>query len=576
MTALNFFTRHRTGLLRAFALLTFLAFFGFGPLCEHTTAEKVYASALVLLSLFALFFASARVAFSLFAVSFLFGAIALAGRLKFRYLTTPLLAPDLEYVNRGTFEIITHYPLLLTLSVAALLLIPLTLIVSFVLEGASGFALRSRASRLAVRVCGSLAAVALLTACLAPGGVFKAMFNKPMWITVNDRSFITDFLTSFNDTAIIRPTSPLDVDRSISWKLDRPLLAPPTRPDVVTVLEESTFDPRMLKICTLPVCKRRMFDADASTRAHGPLSVHTFGGGTWTSEFSLLTGLSHTLFGNAGLYAPYNLAPRVAFTLPKAFKSAGYRAIAVYPMSGDFLNARNAYDYYGFDAFYDGTEYGLGWESHDADLLAVFERIYADEKRIHPDQPLFVFMLTLHQHGPHMVPLAQLPAPYDKPLFTGAFKPKELDEWLNLNLGNYLERLQQSDAMIAELEKFLLGGDHPAVLMHFGDHQPSFDGAINEIPKTVPKEAGPNAHQVTYYMLKSNFPVRATFDYPVLDISFLGSTLLEVAGVPKNEFFQANTLLRERCKGRYMDCKDSKTVISYHDFVFTNLQDLHE
>jgi phosphoglycerol transferase MdoB-like AlkP superfamily enzyme len=319
-----------------------------------------------------------------------------------------------------------------------------------------------------------------------------------------------------------------------------------------------------------------MFDADASTRAHGPLSVHTFGGGTWTSEFSLLTGLSHTLFGNAGLYAPYNLAPRVAFTLPKAFKSAGYRAIAVYPMSGDFLNARNAYDYYGFDAFYDGTEYGLGWESHDADLLAVFERIYADEKRIHPDQPLFVFMLTLHQHGPHMVPLAQLPAPYDKPLFTGAFKPKELDEWLNLNLGNYLERLQQSDAMIAELEKFLLGGDHPAVLMHFGDHQPSFDGAINEISKTVPKEAGPNAHQVTYYMLKSNFPVRATFDYPVLDISFLGSTLLEVAGVPKNEFFQANTLLRERCKGRYMDCKDSKTVISYHDFVFTNLQDLHE
>ncbi len=82
--------------------------------------------------------------------------------------------------------------------------------------------------------------------------------------------------------------------------------------------------------------------------------------------------------------------------------------------TGDFLNARNAYDYYGFDAFYDGTEYGLGWESHDADLLKVFERIYADEKRVHPDQPLFVFMLTLHQHGPHMTPLARLPPPYDK------------------------------------------------------------------------------------------------------------------------------------------------------------------
>jgi phosphoglycerol transferase MdoB-like AlkP superfamily enzyme len=319
-----------------------------------------------------------------------------------------------------------------------------------------------------------------------------------------------------------------------------------------------------------------MFDADKATRAHGPMTVHTFGGGTWTSEFSALTGLAHTLFGNAGLYAPYNLAPRVANTLPKAFQSAGYRAIALYPMSGDFLNARNAYDYYGFDAFYDGTQYGLDWSSHDADLLAVFERIYADEKRVHPDTPLFVFMLTLHQHGPHMTPLVELPPPYDKPLFPGSFKPKALDDWLNMNLGNYLERLQQSDAMVADLEKFLLGGEHPAVLAHFGDHQPSFDGAINEIPKKVPKEAGPIAHWVTYYMIKSNFPVRQRYDYPVLDISFLGSLVLDVAGVPKNEYYQANTLLRERCKGRYLDCKDTKMVASYHDYIFTQLDDLHE
>src|SRR4029453_6509984 len=100
--------------------------------------------------------------------------------------------------------------------------------------------------------------------------------------------------------------------------------------DVISILEESTFDPRILKVCTLPMCKHKMFDADRNTRAHGLLTVHTFGGGTWTSEFALLTGLAHTLFGNAGLYAPYNLAPRVEHTLPKAFKSAGYRGVALY------------------------------------------------------------------------------------------------------------------------------------------------------------------------------------------------------------------------------------------------------
>ena len=398
----------------------------------------------------------------------------------------------------------------------------------------------------------------------------------PMWITVNDKSFITDFLTSFNDTVINEPVIPPDVDRSMSWKLDRPLQAPAQAPDVVLVLEESTFDPRILKLCTIAQCRLPMFDADKQTRAHGLLTVHTFGGGTWTSEFSALTGLAHTLFGNAGLYAPYNLAPRVSYTLPKAFQHAGYRAIALYPMSGDFLNARNAYDYYGFDAFYDGTEYGLGWDSHDADLFKVFERVYGDEKRAHPDTPLFVFMLTLHQHGPHMKPLAELPAPFDQPLFPGRFKPRALDDWLNLNLGNYLQRLEESNAMLDQLQKLLFDGKRPAVLAHFGDHQPSFDGAINEIPKQVPKAAGPVASWVTYYMIRANYPVRARYDYPVLDIAFLGSLVLDVAGVPKDAFYQANTLLRERCKGRYLDCKDKRTVASYHAWIFSTLGDLHE
>jgi len=577
MTALAFPPRSRTGTLRAFALLAFIALLVFGPFSENTTDEKIFALALVLLGLLAALFATARVAFPLLLASLLFGVIELAGRLKFLYLQMPLLAPDLQYfVNEGTIEVITHYPLLLGVSIGAIVLVPLLLVLSFLGEKPTLLRAQPRRVRATVRVLGTLAALALLAVCLIPRGPFNAVFNKPMWIAINDKSFITDFFTSFNDTVITEPVSPADVDRSIAWKLSRPMQAPPVRPDVVMMLEESTFDPRILKLCTIPQCRRRMFDADKTTRAHGPMTVHTFGGGTWTSEFSALTGLAHTLFGNAGLYAPYNLAPRVANTLPKAFQKAGYRAIALYPMSGDFLNARNAYDYYGFDAFYDGTQYGLGWTSHDADLLKVFERIYADEKRVHPDTPLFVFMLTLHQHGPHMTPLAELQAPYDKPLFPGAFKPKALDDWLNMNLGNYLERLQQSDAMLADLEKFLLGGDHPAVLAHFGDHQPSFDGAINEIPKTVPKEAGPIAHWVTYYMVKANFPVRQRYEYPVLDISFLGSLVLDIAGVPKNEYYQANTLLRERCKGRYLDCKDEKMVASYHDYIFTRLDDLHE
>ena len=167
-----------------------------------------------------------------------------------------------------------------------------------------------------------------------------------------------------------------------------------------------------------------MFQADGRTRAHGPLTVHVWGGGTWTSEFALLTGLNHDTFGEAGLYAPYNLAPRVVSTLPRVLHTAGYRVIAIYPMSGDFINARNAYKDYGFDKFYDGQDFGLSWESSDGDLMQVFDRIYAQEKQAIGKQPLFVMMLTLRQHGPHMTPLKDLPAPYDQPLFRGKFHPE--------------------------------------------------------------------------------------------------------------------------------------------------------
>jgi phosphoglycerol transferase MdoB-like AlkP superfamily enzyme len=570
-------TPRRVRALRLFALVAFVVLIALGPMTEHTWPERIFTTTLALEVALLIAFATARFAFALIVAALVLGAIEIAGTLKFIYLQTPVLAPDLEYfINRDTIGVIARYPFLAGVCLAAVILIPSLLIVAFVGEQPSLLRARPRAVRAAVRVLGTLAAAAILCVSLIPDGPFWRVYNKPMWITINDKSFLTDFFTSFNDTVITQPEIPGKIDRTMSWKLERPLQAPATKPDVVAILEESTFDPRILKACTLPECRRKMFDADKYTRAHGLLTVHTFGGGTWTSEFAVLTGLAHTLFGAAGLYAPYNLAPRVDHTLPRMLRAAGYRAIAIYPMTGDFLNARNAYDYYGFDAFYDGTEYGLGWESRDADLLNVFERIYADEKREHPDQPLFVFMLTLHQHGPHMTPLKELPPPYDKPLFAGKFPPKDLDDWLNLNLGNYLERLQQSDAMMGDLEKRLLGGDHPVVLMHFGDHQPSFDGAIHAIPKQVPREAGPNSSMVTYYSVKANYPVKRKFDYPVLDIAFLGALTLDIAGVPKDAFYQANTLLRERCQGRYLDCKDTNMVASYHDYVFNTIKDLRE
>jgi phosphoglycerol transferase MdoB-like AlkP superfamily enzyme len=582
----------RTRIITGVALIGFAVLFSAGPMQQATAVECLFAVALLLTSVVLVGFATRRFAFALALPSVIFGGLLVASVLKFHYLTTPLLAPDLVYfLNRDLLEVSTRYPSIMLALIGGALLIPGLLIVAWWLDRPRLFAAMRTRPRRCLQFAGMFAAIALLLIIDSPAGPFGVVFEKGMWQAMNDKSYLVNFFTSFYQTEIRIPPAAADVDPNISWSqsaVDNPpacsvrdCAAGKTpkiaqdHPDIVAVLEESTFDPMLLKMCTLPQCRRKMFEADGRTRAHGPLVVHAWGGGTWTSEFALLSGMAHTSFGDAGLYAPYNLAPRISHSLPKVLHAAGYRIIAIYPMSGNFINARNAYKFYGFDAFYDGQDYGLSWESTDNDLIQVFNQVYDKEKNTIGKQPLFVMMLTLRQHGPHMTPFRQLPPPFDKPLFPGTFKPKDLDEWLNLNLNNYLYRLADSDAAIAQLEKKLLDGERPALLFHFGDHQPSFDGAIREIPKTVPASVvDPN--YVTYYMLKTNYKPARSYEYPALDLSFSASLILDIAGVKKDAFFQASALLRQRCDGAYVDCKDKPLVDSYDNYIFQRVGALHE
>ena len=557
----------RALLLHLLAVLAYVAMLIYGPLNEGTHDERIYTCVLSGSVCLLLICLTRRVAFSLIATAGLFSVLLASSVLKVTYLTTPLLAPDLFYfVNADTLEVVLRYPLLLIASFLGLVMLPLALVGIWRIDRPQLLpAWRPRWRR------GLLGAIALaslyaLVQALSAQGPFAPIYGKGMWAAMNDKSYITDFFISFYSTQIQPPTLVHGAAARQVWNEQVAVAGDPRqRPDIVVVLEESTFDPTMLSVCKLPLCKRKLFQDDKRTRAHGYLQVHTWGGGTWTSEFAFLTSMAHVLFGNAGLYAPFNLAPRVAYSLPKVLKENGYRTVVIYPMSGSFINARNAYNFYGFDEFYDGTENGLGWESTDFDLLKVFDRILAQERKDHPDTPLFIFMLTLHQHGPHMTPLGQLPSPYNKPLF-----PKQLDPWLNLNMGNYLSRLEQSEQAMAELEQKLFANDRRTVLMHFGDHQPSFDGAINALQKRIPKGVT-DPTKVTYYMLKSNFPLRKKVDFDVLDIIYLGSLLLDVADLRKDDFYEANTLLRDRCQGRYFDCPDPALLESYHDYVYGTL-----
>jgi len=404
--------------------------------------------------------------------------------------------------------------------------------------------------------------------CMLPSGPFAQVHNRGVWEKLSDDAQLTNFFINFDDARVHLPPMSSDAIAEQQWgstAQGEPGSAHPPYPDIVQVLEESTFDPSIFTACGAPECHLPMFQPDARTRGTGVLRTHTFGGGTWVSEFATLTGMPQDIFGPGGMYAPYVLAPHVRDALAMQLRRLGYLTIAIYPTEGSFINGRNAYKSYGFDHLYDVNELKLDeWEETDKQMFDAAKRVYDQVKK--PGQPVFIMILTINQHGPHDdLPLAQLPAPFNRGLLTG------LSPAATINFSAYLSRLHDSDVAMRGLEHDFLDRAQPTLLVHFGDHQPSFEGMIRPLARTLPLALQPYRDFLTYYMLKSNYVGEPLPSFPMMDIAFLPSMVLQAAGLPKDPYFSALHELRTRCNGLYDDCKIPGLIDSYHAWTFGRL-----
>ena len=530
--------------------------------------EQVFCLSMLLAGAVLIGIPSGRPAFGLFICSVLMGFLIAANEIKSYYLHSPLMLPDLRYaVDPQTFDVLMHYRRAVRkgviLAIGGLLFVSLI----WIWSGPSfwrGVVPRARrVSRQAIATVASFVVVALL---VGPWGPFRSLHARQTWefLTKADANPLTAFFLSVSRMHVVLPDHDASHLAKVDWTL--PAMVPAVtsvKPDILAVLEESTFPPRLLDMCDRAECDAAMFQPDAHTAASGNLYVHTFGGATWTSEFAFLAGLPHTLFGPAGIYAPYNLAPRLRTSLPRVLKARGYRTVGIYPISRDFGNAGNAYAAYGFDALYDAGDLNLRWESPDTEFASHVEEIWKHEREIANGAPLFVFALTMRQHGPHADPLESLPPPFDHALFPNA------DEATNLALGNYLARLHQSDEAMKQFEHLVLGSGRPGVLLHFGDHQPSFDGLELRLPKHAPPDMMERAFSFTYFMLKSTpDPAEPRPAQRFVDVAFLPGLLLQAAQLDPGPYFAANIRLREMCEARFDLCTHEELLQSFYAEVF--------
>jgi hypothetical protein len=340
--------------------------------------------------------------------------------------------------------------------------------------------------------------------------------------------------------------------------------------DIVVFLQESQFDPSTIAGCPASICALDAFAANDATVARGPLQVHTFGGGTWKSEFAFHTGVPHSAFGPAGEFVPFNVAPGTQRSFARSLKAAGYRTVALYPTRGGMMNGRAAYAGYGFDAFYDASQVGLpgGYDTPDA-LVHAAAREVLERERLH-DRPVFLFVLTIFNHAEHGVRMDRVPLQLVSAA-SKAFEPA--DE--ALSVADYVWRSQAFERATAATRSTVLGTRRPAVFAWFGDHQPPFANAIGlrQRIRSLPTETGtvPARYQ-TWYEVASNVPHAADTPPRALDLVFLPGLLAQAAGVPLDAWLAANVLARERCGGLLEACRAPGVREAYLSHLWRDLR----
>ncbi|MEP3438115.1 MAG: sulfatase-like hydrolase/transferase [Hoeflea sp.] len=492
-----------------------------------------------------LFLASRRLYFSIYATLAFATLISIASTLKYRTKGFDLHIYDIIFTGADPkaaaflLDAFTIYVVpfagLLLLGIAAVTLI-------FVRERTSAIAAPWRVGFLA------------LTIALIPMS-YPLRADEPRYFHYlggfNASSFFVSFL-DLRDAALGRGIA----DRFASMPAGEPFDATQTcdsaatKPDLFVVLSESQTDLSRLDQYGLDQQFSDRFKSADGTR-HS-LQVETFGGGTWISNFSLMTGLSSLDFGWRAPYLTTAMEGKIHQSLATELARCGYRTAVLMPMEHGFVNEGPFLESIGFDDILDYDRIGASEYAHEDRFYFEAARDFISEHRKTDGRPLFLQVQTMFAHSPYSDNRTEAGTP-----MTGKSGIGELDEYV----GRVAQSQRDFDWFLDQAKAE--SKTHPSIVLEFGDHQ-SF--ATRELienlnPDFAIDDLSSSAYR-TYFTLHGNgTPVdMSPFDFPVLDIGYLGASLLEAAGLAKSPMLTDLLALKTRCNGRLHSCQDRAAV----------------
>lgn len=448
-------------------------------------------------------------------------AIVGAAGVKHHHSGMKLALADLALTFAGTLPfMLRQYRLTAALTIAGAILLGLAAIAVDLFAVGDPLPMASRLAWLAI---GGLLSIA----------AFRATGGAVRWRQdVHEQSGLFSFFAaSAIDVASWWPSSGLRMLDLSEEPL--PLAAPlpargSTRPDIIIIQHESVFDPRRYGLPVEPEIAAFLSPPGAHC---GRLHVEIFGGGSWQSEFSLLTGLSSASFGPDAYFLFKKGVGRFAHSLPSELAGLGYRSMLISSCRRNFLN---------YDAFYGGI--GVEERVFSDDFpppfdLAAFEAsnsdavFFAEAERalaaatLRDEAPRLSIILTNFNHGPHETRL-QPPGIGDEAR-RYALKALNRPSW-----GEYYARLSETAASYARFRAQLAARaqKRPTLILRYGDHQPtmirSIEGAL-KIPFDDPRQFE------TFFAIEALHFEPDIADLPTeLDIAQIGTAALKASRLP--------------------------------------------
>lgn len=337
--------------------------------------------------------------------------------------------------------------------------------------------------------------------------------------------------------------------------------------DIVVCLQESTLNPHQFDFDAETIPPFSMFNKQEDTAFVSPLRVHTVGGATWKSEFAFLAGVPSTDFGALASGVFYSVVPHLQTAFIKNLREQGYFCVALSPFTKGNYNAKPAYDHFGFDLMLQPQDLGYPasisknlWHISSEEMMYYTKLILQKQ---HPSlenvqQPMFVYVLTMKEHGPYNT---NMPNHFN-------LASKRLGGKAISCLNDYIDRIDSLNEAIEGLNDYLKSRETPYVFGYFGDHQVAFD---NQLP---PKKGNfVNPDYVTQFVVRTNRKTDFVQQQDFLDLAFVGGVLLDVAGLsPKDDFMRANIAMRQLSQGKLEDAEDMDLVNSYRNYLYQDLK----